>query len=30
MILKNLSSLFGESFETVQQLNRFRKGLVPA
>ena len=30
MILKNLSSLFGESFETVQQLNRFRKGLIPA
>jgi hypothetical protein len=30
MILKNLSSLFGEPFETVQQLNRFRKGLVPA
>jgi hypothetical protein len=30
MILKNLSSLFGETFETVQQLNRFRKGLVPA
>jgi hypothetical protein len=30
MILKNLSSLFGETFETVQQLNRFRKSLVPA
>jgi hypothetical protein len=30
MILKNLSSLFGQPFETVQQLNRFRKGLVPA
>jgi hypothetical protein len=30
MILKNLSSLFGEPLETVQQLNRFRKGLVPA
>jgi hypothetical protein len=30
MILKNLSSLFDQSFETVQQLNRFRKGLVPA
>jgi hypothetical protein len=29
MILKNLSSLFGQSFETVQQLNRFRKALVP-
>ncbi len=29
MILKNLSSLFDQSFETVQQLNRFRKGLVP-
>ena len=30
MILKNLSSLFGERFETVQQLNRFRKTLSPA
>jgi hypothetical protein len=30
MILKNLSSLFGQSFESVQQLNRFRKSLVPA
>jgi hypothetical protein len=30
MILKNLSSLFGVPLETVQQLNRFRKGLVPA
>jgi len=30
MILKNLSLLFDQSFETVQQLNRFRKGLVPA
>jgi hypothetical protein len=30
MILKNLSSLFGQTFETVQQLNRFRKGLVAA
>ena len=30
MILRNLSSLFGQSFESVQQLNRFRKSLVPA
>ena len=30
MILKNLSLLFGETFETVQQLNRFRKSLSPA
>jgi len=30
MILKNLSSLFGQSLETVQQLNRFRKTLAPA
>jgi len=30
MILKNLSSLFGETFESVQQLNRFRKTLAPA
>ncbi len=30
MILKNLSSLFGETFKTVQELNRFRKGLAPA
>ncbi len=30
MILKNLSSLFGETFDTVQQLNRFRKSLAPA
>ena len=30
MILKNLSSLFGERFESVQQLNRFRKTLAPA
>lgn len=30
MILKNLSSLFGEPIESVQQLNRFRKGLVAA
>jgi hypothetical protein len=28
MILKNLSSLFGQPLESVQQLNRFRKGLV--
>jgi hypothetical protein len=28
MILKNLSSLFGETFESVAQLNRFRKGLA--
>ena len=27
MILKNLSSLFGETFESVAQLNRFRKSL---
>jgi hypothetical protein len=30
MILKNLSSLFGQPFESVQQLNRFRKSLAPA
>jgi hypothetical protein len=30
MILKNLSSLFGETFDSVQQLNRFRKSLAPA
>ena len=30
MILKNLSSLFGQPLETVQQLNRFRKTLAPA
>jgi len=30
MILKNLSSLFGERFDSVQQLNRFRKTLSPA
>jgi len=30
MILKNLSSLFGQPLETVQQLNRFRKSLAPA
>ena len=29
MILKNLSSLFGERFDSVQQLNRFRKTLAP-
>ena len=29
MILKNLSLLFGETFESVQQLNRFRKSLAP-
>jgi len=30
MILRNLSSLFGQPFETAQQLNRFRKSLAPA
>jgi hypothetical protein len=30
MILRNLSSLFGHTFETVQQLNRFRKSLIAA
>jgi hypothetical protein len=30
MILRNLSSLFGQSFESVRQLNRFRKSLVAA
>jgi len=30
MILKNLSSLFDQTFESVQQLNRFRKSLAPA
>jgi hypothetical protein len=30
MILKNLSSLFGETFDTVVELNRFRKSLAPA
>jgi hypothetical protein len=30
MILKNLSSLFEQTFESVQQLNRFRKSLAPA
>lgn len=29
-ILRNLSSLFGESFKTVSQLNRFRKTLAAA
>ena len=28
MILHNLSSLFGQTFESVQQLNRFRKSLA--
>jgi len=28
MILKNLSSLFGQTFDSVQQLNRFRKSIV--
>ncbi len=30
MILKNLSSLFGQPLESVQQLNRFRKALAGA
>jgi hypothetical protein len=30
MILRNLSSLFGETFDTVAQLNRFRKSLAVA
>jgi hypothetical protein len=30
MILRNLSSLFGQTFDSVQQLNRFRKSLVAA
>ena len=30
MILRNLSSLFGQKFETSQQLNRFRKSLAAA
>jgi hypothetical protein len=30
MILKNLSSLFGETFRSVQELNRFRKSMAPA
>jgi len=30
MILSNLSSLFGQRLETVQQLNRFRKTLAAA
>ena len=29
MILHNLSSLFGRTFATVQDLNRFRKSLAP-
>jgi hypothetical protein len=29
MILHNLSSLFGQTFETVQQLNRYRRSLAP-
>jgi len=28
MILKNISSLFGQTFDSVQQLNRFRKSIV--
>ena len=28
MILRNLSSLFGQTFDSVQQLNRFRKSLA--
>lgn len=28
MILKNLSSLFWQTFESVQQLNRFRKSFA--
>ena len=28
MILNNLSLLFGETFESVQELNRFRKSLA--
>jgi hypothetical protein len=28
MILRNLSSLFGQTFESVQQLNRFRKSIA--
>jgi len=28
MILHNLSSLFGQTFETVGELNRFRKSLA--
>jgi hypothetical protein len=30
MILRKLSSLFGQRLETVQQLNRFRKTLAAA
>lgn len=30
MILHNLGSLFGQSFATVQELNRYRKSLAPA
>jgi hypothetical protein len=30
MILHNLGSLFGQSFSTVQELNRYRKSLAPA
>ena len=30
MILHNLGSLFGQTFESAQQLNRFRKSLAPA
>jgi hypothetical protein len=30
MILRNLSSLFGQTFESAQQLNRFRKSLALA
>jgi len=30
MILHNLGSLFGQTFESTQQLNRFRKSLAPA
>jgi hypothetical protein len=30
MILHNLGSLFGQPFESVQQLNRFRKSLATA
>lgn len=30
MILRNLSSLFGKTLESMQQLNRFRKSLACA
>ena len=30
MILHNLSSLFGQTFATAQELNRFRKSLAIA